>query len=99
MTPNQHAQANDRTDQKHTRNIKYEGEFLETHRRYVLEGLAAAVLPDFVVAEEYRQKKILRLKGPRLHREIFLLKRKNRPLHKSVDIFRHSVIQAIKALS
>ena len=82
-------------DQRHARDIRFEGEFLETHRRFVLEGLAAAVLPDLVVAEELRKGAVLALEGPALYRDIFFYKRKGKPLPKAVDGFLASVGRAI----
>lgn len=82
-------------DQKLPREIRFEGEFLETHRRFVLDGLAAAVLPDFVVKGE----KLLRLRGPALGREIYFIKRRARPLPKSVDRFVDIMVKTIKRLA
>lgn len=86
-------------DQRSPRNIQYEGEFLETHRRYVLDGVAAAVLPDFVVRRERRAGWVLRLPGPRLGREIYFLKRRGRPLPESVGLFLHEVEREIRRLA
>jgi DNA-binding transcriptional LysR family regulator len=82
-------------DQKLPREIRFEGEFLETHRRFVLDGLAAAVLPDFVVKGE----RLLKLKGPPLGREIYFIKRRARPLPKSVDLFVGILVKTIKRLA
>ncbi|MBI5630761.1 MAG: LysR family transcriptional regulator [Elusimicrobia bacterium] len=75
-------------DHRALRNIQYEGEFLETHRRYVIDGLAAAVLPDFVIRREWKAGQVLRLEvGPRLGRDIYFIKRKTRPLPRAVEHF------------
>jgi DNA-binding transcriptional LysR family regulator len=86
-------------DQKHPRRIQYEGEFLETHRRYVLDGIAAAVLPDFVVRREWRAGVVSRLPGPPLGREIYFFKRRDRPLPQSVAIFVAALERTIKRLA
>lgn len=82
-------------DQKLPRDIRFEGEFLETHRRFVLDGLASAVLPDFVV----RGERLLKLKGPPLGREIYFIKRRARPLPKSVEVFVGILAKTIKKLA
>lgn len=72
-------------DHRHPRNIKYEGEFLETHRAFVLTGIALAVLPDLVILPELKQGKVIQLKGPSLFREIYFFKRRLRPLPQAVN--------------
>jgi DNA-binding transcriptional LysR family regulator len=74
-------------DQRYARNIQYEAEFLETHRRFVLDGLAVAVLPDLVIQEEWRKRQVVRLEGPAIHRDIYFFKRRAKPLHPAVDEF------------
>lgn len=74
-------------DHKNPRLIQYEGEFLETHRRFVLDGIAAAVLPDFVVRQEWRAGQVIRLPGPPLGREIYFVKRRQRTLPPAVAGF------------
>lgn len=86
-------------DQAHPRRIQYEGEFLETHRRYALDGIAAAVLPDFVIKREWRAGLVRRLPGPALGREIYFLKRRGRPLPKSVESFIDVVALSIKRVA
>lgn len=86
-------------DQENPRSIQYEGEFLETHRRYALDGIAAAVLPDFTVKREWKAGLLARLPGPELGREIYFLKRRGRPLPKSVDAFVETVARSIKKLA
>jgi len=86
-------------DQKHPRNIQYEGEFLETHRRYVLEGLAAAVLPDFVMRPEWRAGRVARLPGPELGRSIYFFRRRSRPLPKAVEEFVGVLSASIRKLA
>ncbi len=86
-------------DQESPRHIQYEGEFLETHRRYALDGIAAAVLPDFVIKREWRQGRLTRLPGPELGREIYFLKRRGRPLPRSVESFIDIVALSIKRVA
>lgn len=86
-------------DQRYTRKIQYEGEFLETHRRFVLDGLAVAVLPDLVIQEEWRRKQVVRLEGPAIHRDIYFFKRRGKPLHPAIDGFISSLRRSIKALA
>jgi DNA-binding transcriptional LysR family regulator len=85
-------------DQRLPRDVRFEAEFLETHRRFVLDGLAAAVLPDFVVAEEQKAGRVVRLPGPKLGREIWFLKRRGRPLPVGVDAFIKAVGSTLRAL-
>ncbi len=70
-------------DNRHSRRIVYEAEFLETHRQFVLQGVAAGVLPDLVM----KGSGAVRLPGPELGREIYFLKRRGRPLPKAADEF------------
>lgn len=86
-------------DQENPRQIQYEGEFLETHRRYALDGIAAAVLPDFVIKREWKEGLVARLPGPELGREIYFLKRRGRPLPKSVESFIDIVARSIKRVA
>ncbi len=86
-------------DQESPRNIQYEGEFLETHRRYALDGIAAAVLPDFVIKREWRAGEVVRLPGPELGREIYFLKRRGRPLPGAVAEFVETVARSIKKVA
>lgn len=86
-------------DQESPRHIQYEGEFLETHRRYALDGIAAAVLPDFVIKREWRAGLLARLPGPELGREIYFLKRRGRPLPGSVAAFVDTVARSIKRVA
>lgn len=86
-------------DQKSPRHIQYEGEFLETHRRYALDGIAAAVLPDFVIKREWRAGELVRLPGPELGREIYFLKRRGRPLPAAVNEFVETVARSIKRVA
>lgn len=81
-------------DHRLRRNIQYEGEFLETHRRFALEGLCAAVLPDLVVKDNH--KELMRLEGPVIHRDIYFFKRRSRPLPKAVNEFCDLIQSAIK---
>lgn len=78
------------------RRVQYEGEFLETHRRFVLDGVAAAVLPDFVMKEDWRRGRVLRLPGPTLGREIYFLKRRGRPLPPAVEDFVTAAARAVR---
>jgi DNA-binding transcriptional LysR family regulator len=86
-------------DQRLPRDVRFEAEFLETHRRFVLDGLAAAVLPDFVVADEAKAGRVLRLPGPKLGREIWFLKRRGRPLPAGVDAFLKDLTKTLKSLT
>lgn len=86
-------------DHEHPRLIQYEGEFLETHRRYVIEGLAAAVLPDFVIREEFKRGLVARLPGPPLGREIYFLKRRSRTLPAAVGDFLDELEGSIRRLA
>ncbi|MBI3547995.1 MAG: LysR family transcriptional regulator [Elusimicrobia bacterium] len=84
-------------DHRYARNVQYEGEFLETHRRFVLDGLAVAVLPDLVIEEEWKRGLVTRLEeGPRISREVYLFKRRSRPLPQAVEAFAASLRKAIK---
>ena len=86
-------------DQEKPRQIQYEGEFLETHRRFVLDGIASAVLPDFVIAKELRSGLVKRMPGPKLGRDIYFFKRRGRPLPKAVDEFLAVMRKAIRKVS
>jgi DNA-binding transcriptional LysR family regulator len=86
-------------DQKRPREIQYEGEFLETHRRFVLDGIAAAVLPDFVIRKEWRAGLVRQLPGPPLGRQIYFIKRRGRPLPAAVDEFLAVMTRSIKRLA
>lgn len=86
-------------DQEAPRSIQYEGEFLETHRRFALDGIAAAVLPDFTVAREWKAGLLARLPGPPLGREIYFLKRRGRPLPAPVEEFVAVVARSIKRVA
>lgn len=85
-------------DDRYRRNIQYEGEFLETHRRFVLDGLCAAVLPDFVVADSLKRGHVLQLKSPPLGREIYFLHRKGRPLPEIASQIRTAIAHQLKNL-
>lgn len=85
-------------DQRLPRDVRYEAEFLETHRRFVLDGVAAAVLPDFTIREEWRRGRVVRLPGPPLGREIHFLKRRGRPLPRGVELFLRTLARTIRAL-
>lgn len=86
-------------DQESPRSIQYEGEFLETHRRFALDGIAAAVLPDFTVVREWKAGLLARLPGPPLGREIYFLKRRGRPLPAPVEEFVAVVARSIKRVA
>jgi DNA-binding transcriptional LysR family regulator len=92
------ASADGYPDQKHPRAIQYEAEFLETHRRFVLSGLCVGVLPDLVVEDERRAGKVVALKGPPIHREIYWIKRRDRVLPKAVDLLVAGVRRAIREI-
>jgi DNA-binding transcriptional LysR family regulator len=84
-------------DEKRPREILYEAEFLETHRRFVLAGLCAGVLPDLVMREDKRAGRVVALAGPPLHREIFWFKRRGRVLHPAVEELVAGVRRVIRA--
>ncbi len=86
-------------DQERPRYVQYEGEFLETHRRFVLDGIAAAVLPDFVLRKEWRAGQVVQLPSPPLGREIYFFKRRGRPLPPAVDLFLDVMKGAIKKIA
>lgn len=86
-------------DQEHPRHIRYEAEFLETHRRFVLDGLAVAVLPDIVIREERKAGRVVQLSGPPIYREIYFFKRRGRPLHPSVEVLLGFLRKTIRGLS
>lgn len=83
-------------DRRHERNIQYEAEFLETHRRFVLDGVAVGVLPDLVMRDDLARGCVRRLRGPAIFREIYFLKRRNRPLPTAVDWLLSNVQKAIR---
>ncbi len=83
-------------DHRHPREIVVEGEFLETHRRFVLEGIAAAVLPDIVIKDALKGGKVVRFDGPPISREIYFWKRRARTLPKLVDEFCGLIRREIK---
>lgn len=85
-------------DREHPRRVRYEAELLETHRRFALDGVAAAVLPDFVVADDRRAGRVVRLPGPPLGREIYFIKRKARPLPRAVGEFLDVLERTIRRL-
>ncbi len=90
------ASADGYPDRKHPREIQYEAEFLETHRRFVLSGLCVGVLPDLVMEEDRKRGVVVALKGPPIHREIFWFKRRGRVLPKAVDALIASIRRAIR---
>ncbi len=77
------------------RDIHYGAEFLETHRRFVLEGVAVGVLPDLVMQKALARGAVRRLPGPRIYREIFFIKRRGRPLPGLVEDLLSGVRKAI----
>lgn len=85
-------------DHLYLRNIQYECEFLETHRRFILDGVAVGVLPDLVIREEWKRGRVVQLKGPPIFREIYFFKRRGRPLSKAVDFFIAKVRRAIRRI-
>jgi len=85
-------------DARLPRNIQYEAEFLETHHRFVLDGLAAAVLPDMVMKDAWRAGAVLRFAGPPLSREIYFFKRRGRALPAAADYLCGLIRERIKSL-
>jgi DNA-binding transcriptional LysR family regulator len=67
-------------DERLRRDVRYRAELLETHRIFALRGLCAAVLPDGVVAEEFRSGRLVRLPGPPLGRALYFFQRSGRTL-------------------
>ncbi len=92
------ASADGYPDRKHPREIQYEAEFLETHRRFVLQGLCVGVLPDLVMADDLKRGAVTALKGPPIHREIFWFKRRDRVLPKAVELLIAGVRRMIRDL-
>lgn len=86
-------------DREHPRHVQFEAELLETHRRLALDGIAAAVLPDFVVAEDYKAGRVARLPGPALGRAVYFIKRRARPLPRAVGEFLDVLEKTIKRLA
>jgi DNA-binding transcriptional LysR family regulator len=72
-------------DARLRRDIRYRAELFETHLRFALAGLCAAVLPDGAVARDRRANRLIALPGPPLGREIYFFKRKGRVLSKAAD--------------
>jgi DNA-binding transcriptional LysR family regulator len=83
-------------DAERPRDIRYEAEFLETHRRFVLDGLCVGVLPDLVVAAERRRGEVKALPGPALRREVWCYRRKGRPLAPAVEELAAGVRRALR---
>lgn len=84
-------------DARRPRDIRYEAEFLETHRRFVLDGLCVGVLPDLVVAAERRRGEVRVLPGPALRRDIWCYRRKDRPLPAAVEELVAGVRRSLRA--
>ncbi|MBI3554296.1 MAG: LysR family transcriptional regulator [Elusimicrobia bacterium] len=84
-------------DHRHPRSVVVEGEFLETHRRFVLDGITAGVLPDLVIKDEFNARKVVRFDGPPIAREIYFLKRRSRALPKLADELCAAVRREIKS--
>lgn len=89
------ASADGYPDRTHPREVQYEAEFLETHRRFVLSGLCVGVLPDLVMADDLRRGLVAVQKSPPIHREIFWFKRRDRALPKAVEALVAGVRRAI----
>jgi len=81
-------------DHRVQRRIRFEAEFLETHRRFVLDGLCVGVLPDLVMRGD--KAKVRTLDGPPLHREIYFFKRRGRSLPSVVEDFVAAVKKAVR---
>jgi len=78
-------------DHKHPRRVQYETDLLETHRRFVLDGLCIGVLPDFVMG-----KNAVALEGPPIFRDIYFFMRRGRVLPKAAEFLIASVKTAVK---
>jgi DNA-binding transcriptional LysR family regulator len=85
-------------DHKLSRDIRYETELMETHKRFVLEGLAAAVLPDLAVQEAFVKGKVLRLPGPAIQRGVYFFKRINKNLPKAVEFLCEETRKVLRGL-
>ncbi len=83
-------------DQRLRRRVVFFAEFLETHRRFVIDGVAVGVLPDLVMKEALTRGRVVQLPGPPLHRDIYGFRRRGRPLHPAVDQFMSGVRRAIR---
>lgn len=86
-------------DRKHPRRIRYEVEFLETHRRFVLSGLCAGVLPDIVMKDALARGEAVVLPGPAIVREIYCLRRRDRALPRAVEFLVARVRAALRGLA
>lgn len=91
------ARADGYPDQRLPRNIRYEVEFLETHRRFVLDGLCVGVLPDLVLEPERKRGEVVALPGPSIHREIRCFQRRGRTPPEAVDFLVAAIRAAIAA--
>jgi DNA-binding transcriptional LysR family regulator len=83
-------------DAARPRNIVYEAEFLETHRRFVLDGLCVGVLPELVMAGV---KGVVALPGPALHRDVWCFRRRGRSLPKATAFLVDAVRKAVGAFT
>lgn len=93
------ASADGYPDRGHPREIQYEAEFLESHRRFVLQGLCVGVLPDLVMADDLRRGLVSVRKSPPIHREIFWFKRRDRALPKAVELLVAGVRRKIREIA
>lgn len=84
-------------DERLPREVRYEAEFLETHRRFVLDGLCVGVLPDLVMAREARRGEAAALPGPALHRDVYCFARRGRTLPKAAAFLLDEVRKAVNA--
>lgn len=82
-------------DHRVKRDVRYEAEFLETHRRFVVDGLCVGVLPDLVVAREARRGDVVALPGPSLHRDVYCFTRRGRSLPKATAFLIDSMRKAV----
>lgn len=83
-------------DRRSPRDIRYEADSLEAHRRFVLAGLCVGVLPDIVMDAERRRGKVVVLESPPIHRSIYCFRRKGRALPKAADAFIASVRAVVR---
>ena len=67
-------------DNRHRRIIRYESESLETNRKFILKGLAVGILPELAVSPEDEKSGLARLPGPSVERDLYVFKRRGRPL-------------------
>lgn len=67
----------------------------DTISRMVAVGLGASIVPESVIADDPRRKRLLvRPLRPRLTRTLALIQRRNKPLDEAMRVFRAAVLEA-----